>query len=59
MKYIEEGRELLEGLLAAKENTVGTYMYANMEEEYERVKKLSHIKKSDPSWVLNPGPSDC
>ena len=23
-------------------------------EEYERVKK-----KSEPSWVLNPGPSDC
>ena len=30
---------------------------SKMEEEYERVKKLR--KKSEPSWVLNPGPSDC
>ena len=29
---------------------------SKMEEEYERVKKLR--KKSEPSWVLNPGPSD-
>ena len=26
-------------------------------QEYERVKKLWK-KKSEPSWVLNPGPSD-
>ena len=29
---------------------------SKMEEEYERVKKLR--KNSEPSWVLNPGPSD-
>ena len=30
---------------------------SKMEKEYERVKKLR--KKSESSWVLNPGPSDC
>ena len=30
---------------------------SKIEEEYERVKKLR--EKSEPSWVLNAGPSDC
>ena len=37
----------------------GTTAYANHQgwkKKIERVKKLR--KKSEPSWVLNPGPSD-
>ena len=30
---------------------------SKMKEEYETVKTLR--KKSEPSWVLNPGPYDC
>ena len=44
-------------------SSLGTVLFhyicksSKMEEEYERVKKLR--KKSEPSWVLNRGPSDC